>query len=447
MKKVISFLLIVNSLGFSLTLNDAIDKVKNNNLDVLNSQYDIDMLNKDLNIIKSKYYGKLDFTTNAIRSNNSGNVFGFKLSSREASFADFGLSEYNPMGSDPLNVEPSDLNFPDYSNFFETKLTYKIPIYTGGILTNYSLITKKALEIKKLDKQKVLNEKIFELKKSFNNFYFIDSAFNQMRLIKQNVDKFVSTVKKFEELGYAKKVDVLEVETKQLEVLRIIDNLENNKELIKHYISFLINEKVDFISFDFKENNVLTDFDLEDNLDILKVKHALDIKQKMLLVKKGEFLPKIGFFAEVSSSNTEQVFNELNENKAYTFGLSLTWNIFNGGSDYNLVEKEKIEVLKMKNNLLNAKSGIKLKLEQISSEVKNLDKQIDKLNLEFNKNGLIFKNYLKRFSEKLVSINEVLIKQSDMIESYIKLNETHVLKSNKILEFEKIINKNIGDKL
>ena len=102
-------------------------------------------------MIDSISYGKLSITEEISKTNHSGYVFNSKLSSREASFRDFGFAQM-PQTQDPSNndIVPSDLNYPNTRNNFNTKITYDIPLFTGFKLSNQKDILKlqeKANEI------------------------------------------------------------------------------------------------------------------------------------------------------------------------------------------------------------------------------------------------------------------------------------------------------------
>ena len=96
--------------------------------------------------------------------------------------------------------------------------------------------------------------------------------------------------------------------------------------------------------------------------------------------------------------------------------------------------------LKAQSQLNLAKSGIALQVAKIKTEIKSFDFDIDSLEKELELARGIYKNYLGRYQEKLVSINDVLIKQSMEIEQVLKLKETQNKRSSKILELEQIAN-------
>ncbi|MDP2076478.1 MAG: TolC family protein [Sulfuricurvum sp.] len=124
----------------ALSLNDAIEVLKTQNLEIKAASLDAQSAQRDLKIAQGHSYGSLDFTQTASRSNDAGNVFGFKLSSREAAFGDFGFAQFDNSNPNILTLQPKDLNYPGYQNFHQSKLTYSLPLYTGGKLIGYEKI-------------------------------------------------------------------------------------------------------------------------------------------------------------------------------------------------------------------------------------------------------------------------------------------------------------------
>lgn len=448
----------------NLSLQEAIAILKKDNLEVNIAKFDEQIKDFEYKIAKGYNYGKLDLTQLAMRSNDAGNVFGFKLQSREASFYDFGFAEFlAPMGqvleqmnanpgtlpngftsnmSSILKIEPKDLNYPEARNHFQTKLTYQLPIYTGGKLEQYGKISKALKKLATLDKDKVLNEKLYQLKKSYYDVYLLNDYLKNLQIIDTNMYKLESMVKSMIEEGYAKNVDLLEINAKRSNVTRMIKKAEANKELVYHFLSFLLNARVNSVAEQYSKVMPVpydTDTILQRNLDIQKAKEGLKISEMSIDLQKASNLPEIGAFAEYSSAD-DQFLNDFSKHDAYTVGVQFKLNLFNGGIDQNNIEKARVQNLKAQSQLNLAKSGIVLQVAKIKTEIKSFDFDIDSLEKELELARGIYKNYLGRYQEKLVSINDVLIKQSMEIEQVLKLKETQNKRSSKILELEQIAN-------
>lgn len=432
--------------GAGLSLPAALELLENQNLEIKSADLDVKSAHADANIAQGYNYGSLDFSQSAIRSNDAGNVFGFKLSSREAKFADFGFNEFLSNMASPadqlLAIEPKDLNYPGYQNYFQSKLTYMLPLYTGGKLSAYGDISEKMEKIKKLDAAQVKTEKIYETRKSYYDMALLQNSIDQMNIILKNISTLERTTQMMIQEGYAKKVDLLEVEAKKSNVERAITEMEANKKLLYHYLSFLLNEPVTEIELprnDYPASTLSESEVLENNTDLKKAKEGLDIRDRMVDVAYAPFLPQVGAFAEASSADNTFL-GDFNDHKAYTIGAKLSWNLFNGGVDKNGVEKARVEKLKTATQVELAKKGIALQYDKIQTEIESLNAQVKSLTKELELANQIYMNYEGRYHEHLASMSDVIIKQSSQIEKILNLQAVKNKRNERIFALEKLSN-------
>lgn len=73
---------------------------------------------------------RLSASLTAARSDDPLAVFGYKLSQRQATFADFGAAQYT--GPSSLDIAPQALDQPGAYDNFDTRLQIEWPIYAGG---------------------------------------------------------------------------------------------------------------------------------------------------------------------------------------------------------------------------------------------------------------------------------------------------------------------------
>jgi len=449
MIKIISLLftaLILNASNISdhkpIRLDDAIMMLKTQNLEIKSASLDIKSAYADLDKTQGMNWGKLDFTQNFSRSDDAGNVFGFKLTSREATFGDFGFSEFDGTNPNILNVQPNDLNYPDSRNFFQTKLTYKLPIFTGFKLSSYEKIMKVMTKIKSLKKDQVIHEKIYQLRKSFYDMALLRESTKHLKKILSNIETLENTTKSMIDVGYAKKVDLLEVQAKKGNVERLISQMQSNQKLLLHLISFLLNQKVDDITTPtqhIKMPSITNDMILKNNLDIQQATQGLEVRKNMLKVSKSAYYPMAGAFGELSTAD-DSFLSDIDKHKSYTVGARITWNIFNGGSDSAEIQKSKIQHMKMQTQVQLAKKGIALKVEKIRTEIETVDYEIASLEKELALADAIYENYEGRYKEKLTSMSDVIIKQSEQIQKILELQIANNKRNERIFALEKISN-------
>ena len=427
----------------NLELRQAISMLESNNLELKISHFNEQMKAYEATAAKGHNYGKLDVTAAAMRSNDAGNVFGFKLQSREATFGDFGFAEFDGTNPNILNVQPSDLNYPEARNHYQTKISYILPLYTGGKLTEYGRITDALYRMSQWDTQKLLNEKIFQTKKAFYDISLVENYILNLSKIIKNINHLEKIVKSMGDEGYAQEIDLLEVQARRAEAESMHNQAKLNKDLAYQFLSFLLNEEVNTIK---KVNDMapmpgIDAAEIEsNNIDIQKALLGLQISQMAIDVEQSNYLPSIGAFGEYGSADDE-LWNEFREKDSYTVGVQLTWNIFNGGIDTANFEKAKVNHLKVQDQVSLAKSGIALKVKKLETEIlsKNADVKSYKKQLHFARK--VYENYRSRYKEGIVSISDVLMKQSRELEVLLKLLTVKNERNTKIFELNSILNK------
>ncbi len=427
----------------NLELRQAITMLESNNLELKISHFNEQMKVYEATAAQGHHYGKLDVSVAAMRSNDAGNVFGFKLQSREATFGDFGFAEFDGTNPNILDVQPSDLNYPEARNHYQTKISYMLPLYTGGKLTEYGRITEALHRMSQWDTQKLINEKIFQTKKAFYDISLVENYISNLSKIIKNINHLEAIVKSMGEEGYAQEIDLLEVQARRAEAESMYNQAKLNRDLAYQFLSFLLNEKVDSIKkvSDMAPMPRIDSAEVEsNNIDIQKALLGLQISQMAMNVEESNYLPTVGAFGEYGSADDE-LWNEFRDKDSYTVGVQLTWNIFNGGIDAANLEKAKVNHLKVQEQVSLAKSGIALKVKKLETEIlsKNADVKSYKKQLRFAKK--VYENYRSRYKEGIVSISDVLIKQSRELEVLLKLLTVKNERNTKIFELNSILNK------
>lgn len=452
MKNIFAFIFISLYLNITLlsaseplSLEQALEILKSQNLEIKNASTKVDVALQDAKIASGNHYGKLDIIQDIIKSDDAGNVFGFKLSSREADFGDFGAKEFmdNFLAGNPdYKTPPHDLNYPDSRKYFQSKLKYEIPLFTGFKISSYEDIMNSVTKIKKLEKSKVINEKIYETRKSFYDMALLKDSITNLNVILKNIETLENMTKEMIEVGYAKKIDLLEVDAKKGNVERLIAQMESNKELLYHYISFLLNQKVTSIqtpSLEITVPSIANSTILSNNLDIQMANSGLAVKKSMIDAAQSSYYPMVGAFAEVATADNKFL-GEASDHKSYTLGARVTWNLFNGGIDSANVEKSRLEYIKTKTQVALANSGIELQTQKIKTEIESFDNDIKSLKKELAFADEIYKNYEARYKEKLSSMSDVIIKQSEQIQKILQLQQTINKRNEKIFALEKLAN-------
>jgi len=438
----------------NLSLDEALELMKKDNLELKISKFNEKIKAYEAQIANGYSFGKVDVTVKDAFSNDAGNVFGFKLKSREATFGDFGAEEFmynmtaaqqgdsaaaNRMYNDP----PKKLNEPGARNHFQTTFNYIVPLYTGGKLKQYKKITKALENMSKLDTKKLLNEKIFETTKTFYDISLVEDYITYLSNIISNIERLEDIVTSMREEGYAKEIDQLEVQARKSEVQSMLNQAYFNKKLAYQYLSFLLNQDVSSIQL-ISNAPAIPQINKEEihqnNLDIQKAKLGLRITDMAIKVQEASLLPEVGAMAEYGSADNTPL-NKFFKKDFYTVGVQAKWNIFDGDINKNNVQKAKTEYLKTQEQVNLAKKGIYLKVRKTLTEIQSKEAEIESLEkqLEFAKK--VYETYQEEYKEGLKSISDVLIKQSKQLEVLLKLLTARNDRNTKVFKLKSIINK------
>ncbi len=448
-----------------LSLNQAIKMLKSDNLELKIAKFNARMKKLEAEAVEAKNYGRVDLTLSAIRSNDALNVFGFKLQSREATFADFGFSDFMGAigqaaqssggnfatftqelaqnGGSILQIAPEDLNYPGARNHFQTKLSYMLPLYTGGKLTEYGRISNMLYEMSLLDRRRLLNAKIYETKKAFYDISLVENYIVNLRKIIKNISTLENVVRSMQKEGYAKETDLLEVQARKAEAQSMYNQAKLNRELAYQFLSFLLNTEVKSIRH-VSESAPMPSVSraaLErNNLDIQKAELGLQISSHAMELEKSRYLPEVGAFAEYGSADNH-LWNDFTGKDAYTIGVQMKWNLFSGGEDEKEVEKARLNYLKTKDQVMLARKGIALKAKKLRTEILSIDADINSYRKQLQYARRVYLNYKTRYEEGMVSISDVLIKQSKELEMLLKLLGAKNKRNTKIFELDSILNR------
>jgi len=181
-------------------------------------------------------------------------------------------------------------------------------------------------------------------------------------------------------------------------------------------------------------------FDIySDNIDIRKAKLGLEISQMAVKAEQASYLPTVGAFGEYGSAD-DVFLNDFAEKDAYTVGVQVNLNLFNGGIDKANIEKAKVKNLQVKEQVELAKKGIALKVTQLKTEAFSLDSDIASYNTQLRFARKVYDSYQARYKEGIVSISDVLIKKSKELEVLLQLQTVKNKRNAKVFELNSIIN-------
>lgn len=184
---------------------------------------------------KGRRWPSLSASLNASRSNDPLNVFGAKLSQRQATFADFGAGQFTGPGS--LNVAPQALNYPGAYNNFDTSVQIEWPLYQGGRTS--AAISQAEAQIKAARNGSLAahQEVIFSVLRAYEGVRAAHAELNVAKNARTAAASYLAMAQKRYKQGTALKSDLLTAQVSydqsRLEERNARDRLENTREYLR----------------------------------------------------------------------------------------------------------------------------------------------------------------------------------------------------------------------
>ncbi|WP_222718396.1 TolC family protein [Aliarcobacter vitoriensis] len=397
----------------SITFQEVLNQSLENSKDLKKQELNIDLAKQDRKIVDSFSYGKLEINSQISRTNHSGYVFNSKLSSREATFKDFGFSQMN----EGLNTTPKDLNYPDDRTNINSYVSYDIPLFMGFKLQNLKDITKlqeKANEhLYNLDKKNLE----FEVLKAYNGAVVAKEFVKALEKAKKTIKFISNAASEFHKNGLVTKIDVNEAKVYELNINSSFIEAQNNFNLALAYLKFLTSneeiknvEDLENIYFDLSNFDELYKKALNQRDEVKMQNISIEANKKNIDVQKASYYPTV--FSHLEYGFNDNDFTASKDKDYYMALLGVKLTLFDSSISAN-VQKSKIEHLKANLDFEKLKDGIKLELEKaildFHTKQEILKEKIEAKNLALevlNQSQLQYKN-------RLIPMTTLLLQESN----------------------------------
>lgn len=413
----LSFLISTLCYSQSINFNEVLQQALENSKDLKKQALNIDSIKQDYNIVDGINYGKLSISSEVSRTNHAGYVFNSKLSSREATFRDFGFSQMN----EGMDIIPKDLNYPNDRTNINSYVSYDIPLFMGFKIENQKDILKlqeKANELLyNLDKKNLE----FEILKAYNGAVVAKDFVKALEKAKQTVEFIYEGAKEFHKNGLVTKIDVNEAKVYQLNINSTLTEAKNNFNLALAYLKYLTSnenitdvENLENIYFDLKNFDELYNNALETRDEVKMQNITIEANKKNIDMQKGSYYPTV--FSHLEYGVNDDRFTASKDKDYYIALVGISLTLFDSSRSAYL-EKSKIEHLKSTLDYEKLKDGIKLELEKAILDYKAkqeiLKEKIEAKNLAFevlNQANLQYKN-------RLISMTTLLSQEANFRKS------------------------------
>ena len=421
MKK-LSLFLIISKLAFAQTISfeEALNQTIENSKDLQKQKINIDIAKTNSDFIDGLNFGKVSLNSDISRTNHSGYVFMGKLSSREATFKDFGFIE-NTRNPNDIDIAPKDLNYPDSYTSINSYISYDLPLFTGFALYHKKGILKlqeKANEILyNLDK-KTLE---FEVLKAYNSAVLAKDFVKTMQKAKDTIGFIKNGAKEFHKNGLVTKIDVNEAELYFLNTNSNLIEAENNFKLSLAYLKFLTsNENISDVEnlqntyLEIKEFEDLYKIALKNRDEITLQNISIEANNKNIKANQGSYYPSV--FTHLEYGYNDDKFSTSKDKDYYMALLGISLTLFDGTRSANL-EKSRLEYLKAKLDFEKLQDGIKLEVQKAILDYKAKQEILKEKILASELASSVLNQAKLQYKNRLISMTTLLSQETNYRQS------------------------------
>ncbi|MEA3354851.1 MAG: TolC family protein [Campylobacterota bacterium] len=433
-------LIYANVIDFQTSLTQTLA----NNKELKAKKLNIEKSKIELNEAKGYNYGTLVFNENIVRTNHAGYVFGMKMSSKDATFRDFGFSEFlggvgqmmnmsegdfntfssymnNPSMQDQmLETKPEDLNNPNYRTNFETKVTYQLPIFTGFKLSSAQKMAKLQVLAKSAKYNYDEKNMALEVLKAYNGAVAAKEFIKATKKAKKATNSFVEFANELYKEGIVTNIDVKQAKVYDLGVDAKMIEAQNSFELAVSYLKFLTNNKniTDVSGFKNVDIDTLSLANLKkdalQNRDDFKwMKHNTKTMEAKIDFESAQKYPMIGAQLEYGYNDERFTVLDAPDKDYYMAAVGISFTLFDGAVTRSKEQKAKIAYNKTMHYFEYMKEGIKLEVEKNVLNLKAKNKILTQKIKAQNLADEVLLQSEEMYKNHLINMSNLLMQQAN----------------------------------
>ena len=441
----LSLILVSFAYAQSVSFDKILETTIKNSKDLQEQKLNIDSSKLDIANVDSLSYGKLSLSEEMSRTNNAGYVFSYKLASREASFRDFGFTQQ----SEGIDVQPTDLNYPEDRNNFNTKLTYDIPLFTGFKLSNQKDILKLQEKANNIKYNLDVKELEFEVLKAYNSAVVAKDFIKALEKAKEAIVFMRNAAIAFHKEGLVTKIDVNEAKVYEANINSQLLESKNNFQLALAYLSFLSSDEtitdvqeLKNLYFKFPNEKELYAQALENRDEVKMQDIQVNASKKNIDIAKASYYPTV--FSRLEYGYNDNTLTVDTDKDYYMAMVGISITLFDNTRS---IEKQKsqIEYQKASLNQEKLKDAIKLELKKAMLNLETKEKVLEeKIEAKTLANDILEQAKLQ-YKNRLISMTTLLQQEANFRKNEALLIQAKYEKSLALASLNLVLGKNIKE--
>jgi outer membrane protein TolC len=395
----------------SISLNEVLEKVDNNNHTIKIAEQNYNSAKADFNQTNAILLPNISISHSAITTTNPLMAFGSKLNQEILTQADF---------------NPALLNDPDEIKNFTTKIEVQQPIFNAdGIFMRKAAKAKmNAFELQTVRTKDAIK---LEVTKAYMQLQVAYKAVEVLEKAKEAALESKKIADNNFKQGYMQKADILSVEVHVTEIENQLLTTKSNVKNASDYLLFLMGEESKNTLK--PSNELIADSNLEiyslqlseNRADIEAMQKSTEAYSNMYKADKMSFLPRLNAFGTYELYD-DQLFGT--NAKGYLVGAQLSWNVFDGFKSIGKAQKSKAELDKAEISLDQYKNQSQLEYNKAKRQLIDAENQLKLTNLALEQSKEAFRIRKNRFEQGLEKTSDLLISETQYFQKQLEQLQT-----------------------
>ncbi|WP_044410833.1 TolC family protein [Thiomicrospira microaerophila] len=277
-------------------------------------------------------------------SNNALNVFGMKLQQRQATFGDFGFSQFDDTNPSILNTRPRDLNKPGTHNDINTRVEMLLPIYNGGKIAGYQQQASAMLLAAQQGDQAVQQMLTYFVYEAYEGVHAARSFIQVAEQALIAADAYVNTTRNLVRQGVVVRSELLSAQAHRAEVELMLEQAKNQELLALDGLRTLMGlsasadlDVAQRVSIDLPDDSLdsLIQMAIDNNPQLIAMRHQTQASQAAVQVAQAQKKPSFNLMAR-SDWNDDSIGLSAH---SYTIAAVASWKITDFGMTDRAVDQ------------------------------------------------------------------------------------------------------------
>ncbi|WP_405563186.1 TolC family protein [Polaribacter sp. Asnod6-C07] len=393
-----------------ISKSDVLAKVKEHNTSIKISKEEFNAAKADYNQTNAVFLPNITASHTGVSTTNPLMAFGSKLNQEVLTSNDF---------------NPALLNDPSVTRNFATKLEVQQPLINlDGFYQRKA--AKSKMNAMSLKTERTQDYLLFEVDKAYMQLQLAYKAVDVLEKALEAANANKKMADNSYKEGFLQRADVLNVEIRVTEVKNQLQTAKSNVQNASNYLSFLMNDKSDFI---YKPTESLTGFSIDtsdknisENRSDIKAMHlASKAYEDMNKADKMAFLPRLNAFGSYEMYDNKVFSGDAN---GYIIGAQLSWDLFQGSKRFGKAQKSKAEFEKSKLEYNQYVSKSNLELNKVKRQLIDAKNRLELTSLAVQQSEESLRIRKNRFKEGLEKTSDLLMAETQFSQKQLEYYQT-----------------------